>query len=68
MPAMKDSTPEPLRGDASWRASVKEIAHRNDLARAAGMRRRAEHEAAAARDAARLERREALDLPKQPHR
>jgi hypothetical protein len=47
---------------------LREIAQRNDAARAAGMRRRAEKEAAAARDGARLERREALDFPKQPHR
>ncbi len=62
------TTPEPLRGDAAWRASVKEIAQRNDAARAAGMRQRAEQNAAAARETARLERREALDFPKQPHR
>jgi hypothetical protein len=65
---MRDSTAGPLRGEAAWRASVREIAQRNDAARAAGMRRRAEQEAAAARETARLERREALGLPTQPHR
>ena len=63
---MSDSTREPLRGEAAWRASVKEIAKRNEAARAAGARRRAAQEEAAAQRAARFARREALDLPKPP--
>jgi hypothetical protein len=63
---MKDSTPQPLRGDAAWRAELKEIGKRNDAARAAGARRRAAKEAIAAEQTARLARREARDMPKQP--
>jgi hypothetical protein len=63
---MADPKPEPLRGEAAWRAEMKEIARRNDAARAAGARRRAAAEATAANEAAQLARREALDLPKQP--
>jgi hypothetical protein len=59
---------QPLRGDAAWRAELKEIAKRNDAAQAAGARRRAEKEATAARDAVRMARREARDYPKQPGR
>jgi hypothetical protein len=63
---MKDSTPQPLRGDAAWRAELKEINKRNDAARAAGQRRRAEKEASALEQSARLARREARDMPDQP--
>ena len=66
--AMKDKHPEPLRGDAAWRAQLKEIARRNDAARAAGARRRALKDASLAREAARLERRELGSLPAQPGR
>jgi hypothetical protein len=64
--SMADSTREPLRGDAAWRAELKEIAKRNDAARAAGARRRAVQDASAAEQAARLARREAADFPKPP--
>ncbi len=57
-----------LRGDAAWRAEVKDIAKRNDAAQAAGARKRAEREATAAREAARMAKREARDFPKQPGR
>ena len=57
---MKDSTP--LRGDAAWRASLKEIAKRNDAAQAAGARRRAAKEATEAQQLAQLARREASEL------
>jgi hypothetical protein len=63
---MTGSTPQPLRGEAAWRASLKEIAKRNDAARAAGARRRADHESEAAQEAARFARREARDFPKPP--
>jgi hypothetical protein len=59
---------EPLRGDAAWRANLKEIAKRNEAAQAAGARKRAEKEATAAKHAAQMARREARDLPKQPGR
>jgi hypothetical protein len=61
-------TAAPLRGEAAWRASKKEIAARNDTARAAGVRRRAEKESEAAIEAARRDKREAQGLPHQPGR
>ena len=64
---MKDSG-APLRGEAAWRASVKEIAKRNQAAQAEGARKRAAKDAAAGREAAQLARREARDLPSQPGR
>jgi hypothetical protein len=64
---MKDSTPQPLRGDAAWRAEMQEIGKRNDAARAAGARRRAAKDAQAAQRQAVMARREAQDLPEQPH-
>ncbi len=57
-----------LRGDAAWRAAVKDIAKRNDAAQAAGARKRAERDATAAREAARMAKREAKDYPTQPGR
>jgi|tagenome__1003787_1003787.scaffolds.fasta_scaffold7094930_2 hypothetical protein len=65
---MKDSPAQPLRGDAAWRASVKEIAKRNSAAQAEGARKRAEKVAAADREAVKMARREARDLPRQPGR
>jgi hypothetical protein len=59
---MKDSGKTPLRGDAAWRAEVKEIARRNDAARAAGAQRRAVHDAQSLREASERERREAKGL------
>jgi hypothetical protein len=64
---MSDSTRGPLRGEAAWRAELKEIAKRNEAARAAGARRRAAKEDDAARQAADFARREARDYPDQPH-
>lgn len=63
---MTGTKPPPLRGEAAYRASIKEIARRNELARAAGARSRAQREAEAARESAQLARREARDVPKQP--
>jgi hypothetical protein len=65
---MKSSTPEPLRGDAAWRAELKEIGKRNDAARAAGARRRIARDAEAAEQAAQLAKREARGYPPQPGR
>ena len=56
---MKESSAQPLRGEAAWRASA---------AQAEGARKRAEKVAAADREAAKLARREARDLPQQPGR
>jgi hypothetical protein len=64
MPASSSS--EPLRGDAAWRAELKEIAKRNDAAQQAGAARRRAKEATAAEEAMRRARREARDYPKQP--
>jgi hypothetical protein len=65
---MSSSGSTPLRGDAAFRATIAAIAKRNQAAQAEGVRRRVAKEAAAARDAAKLERREARDLPQQPGR
>jgi hypothetical protein len=65
---MSDSGAPPLRGEAAWRASVKEIARRNQAAQAEGARRRATKDAAADREAALLARREVRDFPRQPGR
>ena len=61
---MKTPAPEPQRGEAAWRAELKEITQRNDAARAAGQRRRAAKNVEAAERAAHFARREALDYPK----
>jgi hypothetical protein len=55
---MKPTTTEPLRGDALWRAQKKEIAQRNEAARAAGARQRAAHDAKSAAETAEQARRE----------
>ena len=65
---MTSSTPEPLRGEAAWRAAKQEIAKRNDAARAAGIRQREADDAKAAVEAARAARREAENWPRQPGR
>jgi hypothetical protein len=65
---MKDSTSQPLRGEAAYRAELSEIGKRNDAARAAGVRRRGVKEATAAKEVAQRERREARGLPQQPGR
>jgi hypothetical protein len=62
MPASQDKHSEPLRGDAAWRAEVREITKRNDAARAAGMRQRAAKDATAIEEAARVARREMQHL------
>jgi hypothetical protein len=64
---MKDQ-PQPLRGEAAWRAEVKEIAKRNDAARDAGAKRRAAKTKIELEGEARLARREAADRPSQPGR
>ena len=60
--------PEPLRGDAAFRATIAAIAKRNQAAQADAARRRETRDVDAAREAARLERLEARDLPRQPGR
>jgi hypothetical protein len=63
---MKDAKSEPLRGEAAWRAEVREIAKRNEAARAAGARQRAATEAKSANEAAERARREMQHLRDQP--
>jgi hypothetical protein len=65
---MSRPDPQPLRGEAAWRASINEIARRNQAAQAEGARQRRAKEASDARDAALLARHEARDLPRQPGR
>jgi hypothetical protein len=64
---MKKTTTEPLRGEAAWRAHVKDIARSNEAARAAGARRRAEKDAQSIGEAAERARREMNDLRHQDH-
>jgi hypothetical protein len=64
---MKDTEKAPLRGDAAWRAEVKEIARRNEAACAAGARQRAAHDQQLLRDAAERERRESQGLRDSRH-
>jgi hypothetical protein len=59
---MKAKPTEPLRGEAARRAQLLEIAKRNEAARAAGMRRRAEKDAKSADEAAQLDQREMRSL------
>ncbi|HEX6023556.1 MAG TPA: hypothetical protein VFZ00_16310 [Solirubrobacter sp.] len=65
---MKDTEKAPLRGEAAWRAEVKEIARRNDAARAAGAHRRAVQVKQLLREAAERERRESKGLRDSAHR
>lgn len=65
---MSGSASSPLRGDAAFRASIAAIAKRNQAAQAEASRRREAKDAAATREAARLARLEARDLPRQPGR
>jgi hypothetical protein len=65
---MNDERAEPLRGEAAYRAKVKEIAKRNEAARAAGARQRAEKEATSAGEAAERARREMQRLREHPVR
>jgi hypothetical protein len=59
---------QPLRGDAAFRASIAAIAKRNQAAQAEAGRRREAKDVALVREAAKRERLEARDLPRQPGR
>jgi hypothetical protein len=59
---MKAKPTEPLRGEAAWRAQKKEIAQRNEAARAAGTRKRAAKDAQSMGAAAETARREMQQL------
>ncbi len=63
---MSKPTPEPLRGDAAWRAAKDAINKRNDTARADGAARRAVVEQKAQDKRRAAEKFEASNLPVQP--
>jgi hypothetical protein len=65
---MSKSSSTPLRGDAAFRASIAAIAKRNQAAQSEAARRREAKDVALVREAARRERIEARDLPRQPGR
>jgi hypothetical protein len=65
---MSAPKPEPLRGEAAYRASIKATAERNSAAQAAAARRREDKERKIVKETARLARLEARDLPQQPGR
>jgi hypothetical protein len=55
---MRKTTPERLRGEAAWRAHVKDIARSNEAASALAVRQRAAKDALATAEAATQARRE----------
>ena len=59
-------TPQPLRGEAAWRAEKQEIAKRNDAARAEGIRQRASKDATSVAEAAKRAQREMRNLRDHP--
>ena len=61
-----DPTPEPLRGDAKWRATKDAINKRNDAARARGAEQRAADDAKAEVRRINAARLESTNLPVQP--
>lgn len=63
---MKNPNPEPLRGDAAWRAEKAEIAKRNDAARARGAARREATKVQHAQQQQAAARLDASNLPEQP--
>jgi hypothetical protein len=65
---MSKPSSQPLRGDAAFRASIAAIAKRNQAAQAEAGRKREAKDSALVREAAKRERLEARDLPRQPGR
>jgi hypothetical protein len=63
---MTKNSEEAPRGDAAWRAAKAEMAERNDKARARGGELRAASEAAKLERRRALDAREREDLPEQP--
>ena len=62
------TSPEPLRGEAAWRAAKQQIADRNEAAYKRGRQERATREAAAERRRAAAVRKADANLPTQPNR
>lgn len=65
---MKQPQNEPLRGEAAYRAHLKDVARSNEVAQAAAIRRRTAKETAAVGEAAERARREMRDLHRQADR
>ena len=65
---MKKPQTEPLRGQAAYRAHLKQVARSNEVAQAEAMRRRSGKEAAAIGEAAKRAQREMRDLHRQESR
>ncbi len=66
---MKKQPPtEPLRGQAAYRAHLREVARSNDVAQAAAMHRRTAKEARAVDEAAARSRHEMSELRRQEDR
>lgn len=65
---MKKPQSEPLRGEAAYRAHLKDVARSNEVAQAAAVRRRTAKEAAAVGEAAERARREMRALHRQADR
>lgn len=65
---MKNPQSEPLRGEAAYRAHLKDVARSNEVAQAAAVRRRAAKEVVAVDEAAGRARREMRDLRGQAER
>lgn len=63
---MSDKSPEPLRGDARWRAQKAEIAKRNEAAHKRGAAQRAADDEKAAARRRSADRHENDNLPVQP--
>jgi hypothetical protein len=63
---MADTSKQPLRGDAAYRAFKAQVAKNNDAAQRRGRERRAAADAVVAERQAAAERRELDDLPVQP--
>jgi hypothetical protein len=64
---MPKEAPEPLRGEAAWKAEKRRILERNEAAYARGREDRAARNARAIAARRANERRENASLPKQPH-
>jgi hypothetical protein len=63
---MSDKAPEPLRGEAAWRAAKEAVAKRNEAAYARGRRERATRNAEVAARRRAAERQDAANRPHQP--
>ena len=65
---MKKPQTQPVRGEAAYRAHLKEVARSNEVAQSAAIRGRAAKEAEAVGEAADRARREMSELRRHKHR